>query len=240
MKNGKDSISKLGARVLDAPFNLRATKTQAPLPRKTMHLCIDVQKDSCDPAFFQKLIDRGAKCNPAFIGHLNLLDQTAQHIARFAETLRSKMETIWVYSKFPQLEDPNDPDNPFNNQGAPHHVIRRPDDLTLQKGKYGETSPVPENRAFFEDLKAQGVTDFILTGLYTDICILDTAKDLQDMGFNVTVVEDLTQSAKPETKADGIKALRAMGTTLLSQSRILNPHINTSHAAKSRRPSILP
>ncbi len=58
-------------------------------------------------------------------------------------------------------------------------------------------------------LKAQGVTDVVITGLATDYCVKFTALDAVALGFRTTVVEDACRGVEVNT-GDTERALREM------------------------------
>jgi nicotinamidase-related amidase len=183
-----------------------------------MHLCIDVQKDTCDPAFNQKLVDGGIKCDPDYTNHFPVLDSTAQKIADFTEATRSSLKPIWVYSRYLEMENHPELGPYYKNQGVPHHVSRLENDPVLEKR---QMSAVPENMEFFKDLKSKGVKGFVVTGLYANDCVLQTVKDLQKLGFDIIVAEDLVESALPSKRAEGIGQIKESGAAVVAQKTIL-------------------
>lgn len=60
-------------------------------------------------------------------------------------------------------------------------------------------------------LREQGVTDVIVGGLALDYCVLATALDAKQLGYNVTVPLDATRPVTEETGKDAIKQLLEAG-----------------------------
>lgn len=185
---------------------------------KWMHLCIDVQKDACDPAFYQPLIDSGVQSSNTYTSHLPTLDRVAQDIAKFTEKTRDNLPPIWVYSRYAEMEQHAVLGAYFQNQGVPHHVVRQTQDPVLEKH---QMSAVPDNADFFTKLKAAGVKGFVVTGLFAADCVLNTIKDLQKNGFEVVVVQDLVEAALPAKKAEGLAQIQASGAALETQKSII-------------------
>ena len=183
-----------------------------------MHLNIDVTRETADPKFWENVLASGGPVSPEFMDHLSDLDGVASNIADFTEHTRDTLQPVWVYSRYEQMETHEDLGNFFQNQGEPHRVERFENDPVLEKT---HRSAVPENIDFFNDLKSQGVKGFVVTGLYTNDCVLKTVQDLQEIGFQIIVPHDLIDSAKPSARAEGMNLLRETGATLSSKSAVL-------------------
>lgn len=54
----------------------------------------------------------------------------------------------------------------------------------------------------------------VLTGMETHICVLQTAMELRQQGFDVFVVEDAVCARSPQRSANGLARLRRMGVTV--------------------------
>ena len=66
-----------------------------------------------------------------------------------------------------------------------------------------------------EILKKNGVTELIVYGLATDICVKATAIDAADAGYKVTVVEGLSKGVAPDTTVEALNEMKARGITLI-------------------------
>ena len=62
-------------------------------------------------------------------------------------------------------------------------------------------------------LDATGRDAFLLVGLETDVCVMQTALGLQDAGFRVAVIEDACGSAPPHHER-GLRRMRDAGVTV--------------------------
>jgi len=51
-----------------------------------------------------------------------------------------------------------------------------------------------------EKLKEKGVTQLLVTGVTTDICVQTTMREANDRGYECIMVEDCTESFYPELK----------------------------------------
>lgn len=71
-------------------------------------------------------------------------------------------------------------------------------------------------------LKAEGVTDVVITGLATDYCVKFTALDALALGFRTTVVSDACRGVEvnPGDTANALREMAAAGA-LLVESRAL-------------------
>jgi len=189
-----------------------------------MHLCVDVTKETCDPAFYQTIEDDGFDSLPEYKSHLPSLDNVAKAIADFTKVARPVLGHISVYSNYQELSEHESLGSYFNEQGQAHRVDRVAEDSVLEKT---QMSAVPENKEFFENLMQKGIKGFIVTGLYLDACILETVQDLQSMGFKAIVAEDLVDSALSSRREEGMDKIKNSGAMLETQEKILS-HIGVS------------
>jgi nicotinamidase-related amidase len=189
-----------------------------------VHLNIDVTIETADPQFNQQVKNLGGNVSQEFLEHLKDLDVLAGEISDFTEATRDVLQPIWVYSDYKEYADvfPS-ATHLFEDQGEAHRVIRAEGDPVLRKT---EPNAVPDNLEYFQDLKAKGVKGVVVTGLYTDICVLETVQNLQKEGFNVVVVEDLVDTNLPEARANSIKLLKDTGVLVIDGQKALT-HINT-------------
>jgi len=117
--------------------------------------------------------------------------------------------------------DAHRPDDPeFARMGWPPHAVKgTPGAQVVAELAPLETDPIVEKTAYsgFHHtgldgiLQALAVTDLVLTGCVTNICVLYTAYDAVIRGYDVTVPTDSTAPLDP---ADGEFALKQMEKVL--------------------------
>ena len=193
----------------------------APPPRGNwVHLNIDVTVETADPRFNQAVKDTGANVGQDFLDHVNNdLDRLAGDIADFTNQTRDSLPPVWVYSDYEGYSDIfPEAAHLYEEQGDPHRVERHEGEPVLRKT---EPNAVPDNQEFFDDLKAQGINNVVVTGLYADICVLETVENLQREGFNVMVVEDLVDTNLPESRVEGMQKLRDSGARMVTQEELM-------------------
>jgi nicotinamidase-related amidase len=74
---------------------------------------------------------------------------------------------------------------------------------------------------FTAALKAKGVSEAILCGIESHVCVSQTCLDLLDGGFRVVVVADAISSRTPENHRFGVDRMRAAGAVIASTEMIL-------------------
>jgi len=67
------------------------------------------------------------------------------------------------------------------------------------------------NDAFIKQLKDSGRTQVIVTGMETHVCVLQTAINLLDDGFNVHLVKDAVMSRSSDNRQTAIEAMVLAG-----------------------------
>lgn len=102
--------------------------------------------------------------------------------------------------------------------GAEYHpaLEARHIDIHIRKGmgtpSYSGFEGCDEDgRPLLEVLREAEVDEVEVVGIATDYCVKATALDAADTGFAVTVLENLTSSVSPVTRAEALDALRAAG-----------------------------
>jgi nicotinamidase-related amidase len=65
-----------------------------------------------------------------------------------------------------------------------------------------------------DDLRARGVTQLILTGVTTEVCVQTTMREANDRGFDCLLVEDCTASYFPSYKEAVLEMVRAQGALI--------------------------
>ena len=112
--------------------------------------------------------------------------QVSANAARLLENARNKDHTIiHVHHEIPSDEAP------FFRPGTPgaeihSSVAPAADEPTILKHKPNSF----HNTSLHADLEAKGVTDVIICGAMSQMCIDATARAAVDFGYKVTVVED--------------------------------------------------
>ena len=74
---------------------------------------------------------------------------------------------------------------------------------------------------FVETIRAKGVSDVIMCGMETHVCVCQTCLDLLAAGFRVFVVADASSSRAPQNHRTGIERMRDAGAVVVSTEMIL-------------------
>jgi nicotinamidase-related amidase len=74
---------------------------------------------------------------------------------------------------------------------------------------------------FLAALSARKITDVILCGIETHVCVCQTALDLIGRGFRVFVVADAVSSRTAQNRALGLDRMRAAGAAIVSVEMLL-------------------
>ena len=61
------------------------------------------------------------------------------------------------------------------------------------------------------ELRARGITQLVVTGVTTEVCVHTTVREANDRGFNCLVPADATASYFPEFHAAGLAMIKAQG-----------------------------
>ena len=78
------------------------------------------------------------------------------------------------------------------------------------------------NKCFIDELeKNEFLTDIILIGIETHICVLQTAMDAIKKGYNVHLISDCVSSRKTENKKIGVNRIMRIGGFLSSTETVL-------------------
>lgn len=78
-----------------------------------------------------------------------------------------------------------------------------------------------KTQEFMEKLKETGRKKVLLTGMETHICVLQTAMDLLDEGYEVFIVEDCCSSREKIDKKVAIERMRGEGVKIATYESIL-------------------
>ncbi len=74
---------------------------------------------------------------------------------------------------------------------------------------------------FQRALEDKGISDVILCGIETHVCVLQTCLDLLEAGLNVMVVGDAVSSRTPENHRLGLERMRSAGAVITSTEMVL-------------------
>jgi nicotinamidase-related amidase len=69
---------------------------------------------------------------------------------------------------------------------------------------------------FVSSLRAKNVSDVILCGMESHVCVTQTCLDLLVQDFSVFVASDAVSSRTPENRRAGLERMRAAGATIVS------------------------
>lgn len=78
-----------------------------------------------------------------------------------------------------------------------------------------------QNDRFSEQLKHTGRQQVTLVGMETHICILQTAIELQQQGYQVFVVEDAVSSRVKANQYNALQRLRGVGVTITNVESVI-------------------
>lgn len=186
----------------------------------TALLCIDMQRDFCQPGGFAESLGNDltniAPCIPV--------------IAKLQEAFRKAGLPI-IHTKECHRPDLSDVPTAKRNRGNPPIKIGDPGPMgrILIDGEEGSDF-IPENApqehelviakpgkdAFYrtnlyEYLTTRLITHLFLTGVTTEVCVQTTMRCANDRGFDCVLLEDGTDSYFPEFKDMTLRALTAQG-----------------------------
>ncbi len=93
---------------------------------------------------------------------------------------------------------------------------------------WGELKPIEKTafsacgvEGFGEALRTRGISDVILCGLETHVCVSQSCLDLVDEGFRVFVVADAVSSRTDENHRLGLERMRQAGAVLVSTEMVI-------------------
>jgi nicotinamidase-related amidase len=99
-----------------------------------------------------------------------------------------------------------------------------------------QTFNLADQKDIMSAVKASGRTEFILTGMETDICVAQSALGLLSKKMHVAVTEDATASPPPHHDA-GLRRLRDAGASIMTAKAIYYDwlrDLDTLHAVKDK------
>lgn len=77
------------------------------------------------------------------------------------------------------------------------------------------------DEAFISELRMTGKKNVLLTGIETHVCVLQTAVDLRERGFNVGIVADCVSSRNYSDKEYALERMKQEGVFITSKESIL-------------------
>lgn len=103
---------------------------------------------------------------------------------------------------------------------------------TQQYDKTGFSCCLAEG--FCKALEQNGRKQLILVGLEAHVCVLQTALDLQQLGYMVYVIEDAICSRKPDHKFYALQRMQQQGVTISNYESVLFEWLRDSNHADFR------
>lgn len=186
----------------------------------TALLVIDMQRDFLLPGGFGESLGND----------VSLLQAVVPPLARLIAAARASGVPV-IHTREGHVPDLSDCPPAKLNRGAPSKRIGDPGAYgrILVRGEYGhdivdELAPVagevvidkPGKGAFYatdlqEILDGQGITQLIVTGVTTEVCVHTTTREANDRGYECLVVADCVGSYFPEFQRIGLEMVKAQG-----------------------------
>lgn len=195
-----------------SPFSLVAGKTAL--------IVIDMQRDFLLPGGFGESLG-------------NDVDQLLKVVPPLAALIAAAREAgvMVIHTREGHRPDLADCPPAKLNRGAPSKRIGDPGKYgrILIRGEYGhdivdELAPIegelvidkPGKGAFYatelqDVLTAAGITQLLVTGVTTEVCVHTTTREANDRGYECLVVSDCVGSYFPEFQEVGLKMIAAQG-----------------------------
>ncbi|MFI4956231.1 MAG: isochorismatase family protein [Gammaproteobacteria bacterium] len=84
-------------------------------------------------------------------------------------------------------------------------------------------------------IRASHKTHWVLTGIETHVCVMQTALDLKEAGFKVFVVDEATSARSAHDKKLAISRMRAAGIHIVTREMVVFEWLKTSGAAEFKQ-----
>ena len=189
-------------------------------PRSCALVIIDMQRDFVEPGGFGETLGND----------VSLLQSVVPPLKKVLETARAVGLTV-IHTREGHEPDLSDCPPAKLNRGAPSKRIG--DDgkygRILIRGEYGhdivdELAPIdgevvidkPGKGAFYatelqDILTEAGITQLLVTGVTTEVCVHTTTREANDRGYECLVVSDCVGSYFPEFQRIGLEMIKAQG-----------------------------
>ena len=135
----------------------------------------------------------------------------AKEISHLAH--RVPLQKIWVSAFLPECDHLI-----YGSTFYELYAQISPNDIVLSKS-HDKYSVYSENKETFEKLRKQGIQGFVVTGLYSNLCILHSVRGLIEQGFSVIVITDLITSLplSSEIVTDDLNTMRKYGAGFITK-----------------------
>lgn len=87
----------------------------------------------------------------------------------------------------------------------------------------------------FKGLQFEGISEFVLAGIETHVCVLQTARDLVAAGYRVTVLRDCVGSRCREDYVSALEEMRPLGVRLSTVETLLFEVLKDAEAPEFRK-----
>jgi len=190
------------------------------LPGKTALIVIDMQRDFLLPGGFGESLG-------------NDVDQLLKVVPPLADLIAAARAAgiLVIHTREGHVSDLSDCPPAKLNRGAPSKRIgdRGKYGRILIRGEYGhdivdELAPIdgeividkPGKGAFYatdlqDVLTGAGITQLLVTGVTTEVCVHTTTREANDRGYECLVVSDCVGSYFPEFQRIGLEMIKAQG-----------------------------
>jgi nicotinamidase-related amidase len=189
-------------------------------PEHTALIVIDMQRDFVEPGGFGETLGND----------VGMLRKVIPPLREVLAATRSAGMTV-IHTREGHLPDLSDCPPAKLNRGAPSLRIGDPGPKgrILIRGEYGhdivdELAPVagevvidkPGKGAFYatelQDILVEaGITQLLVTGVTTEVCVHTTTREANDRGYECLVVSDCVGSYFPEFQRIGLEMIKAQG-----------------------------
>lgn len=190
------------------------------VPGRTALIVIDMQRDFLLPGGFGESLGND----------VNQLRKVVAPLAALIAAAREAGVPV-IHTREGHLADLSDCPPAKLNRGAPSKRIGDPGTYgrILIRGEYGhdivdELAPIegevvidkPGKGAFYatelhDVLTTAGITQLLVTGVTTEVCVHTTTREANDRGYECLVVSDCVGSYFPEFQRVGLEMIKAQG-----------------------------
>ena len=187
---------------------------------KCAFLIIDMQRDFVEPGGFGESLGND----------VSLLRSTIEPIGKLLKLWRAAGGTV-IHTREGHLPDLSDLPHSKRTRGNPKPAIGDlgPMGRILIRGEAGqgiipELAPTPDecvidkpgkgafyNTPLAEYLKANEISQLVVAGVTTEVCVHTTVREANDRGYDCLVLSDCTGSYFPDFHATALKMIAAQG-----------------------------